>query len=138
MDKNLIGVIGCGNIGGAIISDLATAPYNLEVAMVCVDRIDHPRAFPEVAITNDINLILDNPDINIIIECTTSQEVEDLVVSSTEQSGKKLVHTNKNYWDENDVEYSDWVQKKKLGIETSEKLIQELLQFTNFSLTEES
>lgn len=138
MDKKLIGIIGCGNIGGAIISDLATAPYNLEVAMVCVDRIDHPRAFPEVAITDDINLVLDNPDINIIIECTTSKEVEDLAISSTEQSGKKLVHTNKNYWDENNVEYSDWVQKKKLGIETAESIVKEILEFTNFTLDEES
>lgn len=136
MNKKLIGVIGCGNIGGSIISDLATGPYNLQVAMVCVDRIDHPRAFPKVPITNDINELIDNPNIDIIVECTTSQEVEDLVVTRTELNGKKLIHTNKNYWDENGIEYSDWVQKKKLGIETSEKIIQELLDFTNFTLEE--
>lgn len=138
MSKTLVGIIGCGNIGGSIISDLATAPYNLEVVLVGVDRIDHPRTFPEVPLTNDLNLVLDNPDIDIIIECTTSQDVEDLVVASTNLSGKKLFHTNKNYWTENNVDHSDWVQKRKLGIETAEKIIRDILDYTGLFESEES
>jgi predicted homoserine dehydrogenase-like protein len=138
MDKIKVGLIGCGNVGGSIISDIATAPYNVEIAALFVKRPDLSRAFPKVPIVRDIDLVINNPEINIILECTSSPEIEQLVRERTEGTNNKVIYTNKNFWEENGIGPYDWDEKKAAGIVASGQIIQELLAFVSFGLEESS
>lgn len=136
MDKIKVGLIGCGNVGGSIISDIATAPYNVEIAAMFVKRPDLSRAFPKVPVVEDIDLVVNNPEINFILECTSSPEIEQLVRERTDGTNNKVIYTNKNFWEENGIGPYDWDQKKAAGIVASGEIIEELLTLINFRLDE--
>ena len=136
MDKIKIGLIGCGNVGGSIISDIATGPYSVEIAALFSKRPDLLRAFPKVPVVEDINFVIDNPEINIIVECTSSLEVEQLVRERTAGTNNKVIYTNKDFWQENGIGPYDWDLKKAAGIDGAGEIVKEIIAFVNYPVDE--
>jgi predicted dinucleotide-utilizing enzyme len=138
MDKIKIGLIGGGNVGGSIISDIQTSPYNITVQSVCLLRPEMPRQFPKVNIVADINSIINDPEINIIVECTQSPAVEQSVKELLENLPKKVFYINKAFYADNNIADTDWEKRKQAGTAVATEIISEILKHVSYNPADES
>lgn len=126
-----IGIIGAGNIGGSIISDLRSDEYPIEIVAVCIDRQNAPRTFPNVPTTHNIDDVIDNPDIDVIVECTNSLSVEEYVREKTQNSEKTVFYSNKNFYEENNIVEGDKEIMWQAGVDFSDITIDKIMSLYN-------
>lgn len=138
MDKIKIGLIGGGNVGGSIISDIQTSPYNIRVKSVSLLRPEMSRQFPKVDVITDIDGILNDPEINIIVECTQSLSIEQSVKELMADSPKKIIYVNKAFYADNNIADTDWEERKQAGTAIATEIISEILRHVDYVPDEES
>jgi homoserine dehydrogenase len=100
-----IGLLGCGNVGGALVTLLAQqgdaiearTGLRLEVAKVAVRNLSKVRsvALPEGCLTHDANEVVNDPSIDIVVEVIGGIEPARSLVVDALKAGKPVVTGNK-------------------------------------------
>jgi homoserine dehydrogenase len=100
-----IGLLGCGNVGGALVALLAQqcdaiearTGLRLEVAKVAVRNLSKVRsvALPDGCLTHDANEVVNDPSIDIIVEVIGGIEPARSLVIDALKAGKPVVTGNK-------------------------------------------
>jgi predicted dinucleotide-utilizing enzyme len=126
-----IALIGCGNVGGSIISEVMLTPLPIGIMGVCVSRPKAARNFPKVHIVNDVDDILSNPDVEIVIDCTQSPDLEELVKEKSKNSNKIFFYVNKNFYKEHGIDVNHWDEKKQAAIILATKIIDAITDYNS-------
>jgi homoserine dehydrogenase len=99
MSKHLnIGLFGFGCVGQGLYAALHQAGIeglSARILGICVKHREKERPLPREFFCYDKNLLLDNPDINVIVELIDDPEESWLIVQRSLQSGKAVVTANK-------------------------------------------
>ncbi|MBA3956634.1 MAG: homoserine dehydrogenase, partial [Acidimicrobiia bacterium] len=107
MDPSVVrlGLLGCGNVGAALVSVLAEqgeviearTGLRLEVARVAVRNLAkaRPVELPEGVMTHDADGVVHNPDIDLVIELVGGIEPARSLVLDALKAGKPVVTANK-------------------------------------------
>ena len=92
-----VGVLGCGNVGAALVGLLidegdaieARTGLRLEVARVAVRNMskDRPVALAEGVLTNDAAAIVDDPTIDVVVEISSQPTLGEASQPSTSAGG---------------------------------------------------
>jgi homoserine dehydrogenase len=100
-----IGLLGCGNVGGALVTLLAQqgdaiearTGLRLEVAKVAVRNLAKVRsvALPDGCLTHDANEVVNDPTIDIVVEVIGGIEPARSLVIDALKAGKPVVTGNK-------------------------------------------
>ena len=100
-----VGVLGCGNVGGALVSILATdadmiaarTAIRLEVARVAVRSTARERQVPVPAdlLTNDASQVVTDPSIDVIVEVIGGIEPARTLILDALKAGKPVITANK-------------------------------------------
>jgi homoserine dehydrogenase len=100
-----VGVLGCGNVGAALIGLLAEQAdaieartgLRLEVTRVAVRNIAKARsvALPEGSLTHDAEEVVNDPDVDIVVEVIGGIEPARSLVLDALKAGKPVVTGNK-------------------------------------------
>jgi homoserine dehydrogenase len=100
-----IGLLGCGNVGGALVTLLAQqgdaiearTGLRLEVAKVAVRNLSKVRsvALPDACLTHDANEVVNDPTIDIVVEVIGGIEPARSLVIDALKAGKPVVTGNK-------------------------------------------
>lgn len=96
-DKKLvIGLFGFGVVGEGLYRVLAQTPsLNATIKRVCIKNPDKKRSAPAALFTTDKNLLLEDPEINVIVEVINESEPAFEIVSRALRSGKEVVSASK-------------------------------------------
>ncbi len=100
-----VGVLGCGNVGGALVQLLATEAdaitsstgLSLRVEGVAVRSLDKPRP-PELSadrLTQDAAALVNDPDIDVVVELIGGIEPAGSLIIEALKAGKPVVTANK-------------------------------------------
>ncbi len=100
-----VGVLGCGNVGGALVQLLSTEAdaitsstgVHLEVGGVAVRSLDKPRP-PELSgdrLTTDAAALVNDPDIDVVVELIGGIEPAGALIVEALKAGKPVVTANK-------------------------------------------
>jgi homoserine dehydrogenase len=100
-----VGVLGCGNVGGALVQLLATEAdaitsstgVRLQVERVAVRSLDKPRP-PELSadrLTLDAAALVNDPDIDVVVELIGGIEPAGSLIIEALKAGKPVVTANK-------------------------------------------
>ena len=100
-----VGVLGCGNVGGALVQLLSTEAnaitsstgVHLEVGGVAVRSLDKPRP-PELSVhrlTTDAAALVNDPDIDVVVELIGGVEPAGSLIVEALKAGKPVVTANK-------------------------------------------
>ncbi len=106
MDERVrIGLLGCGNVGGALVRLVhdhaevieARAAVPLEIAMVAVRDLGKDRGLPLPArcFTDDPAAVVSDPDIDIVVEVIGGVEPARALIVEALMAGKPVVTANK-------------------------------------------
>jgi homoserine dehydrogenase len=100
-----VGVLGCGNVGGALVQLLATEAeaitsstgVRLEVGRVAVRSLDKPRPAELSAdrLTTDAAALVNDPDIDVVVELIGGIEPAGSLIIEALKAGKPVVTANK-------------------------------------------
>jgi homoserine dehydrogenase len=100
-----VGVLGCGNVGSALVRLLAAnedviarrVGVRLHVARIAVRDLTKPRDLPEVAaaFTDDADAVVADPDIDVVVEIIGGVEPARSLVLGALKSGKPVITANK-------------------------------------------
>jgi homoserine dehydrogenase len=100
-----VGVLGCGNVGGALVQLLADdgkaiaerTGLSLEVARVAVRSTSRERSvnIPEGCLTTDAESVVTDPDIDVIVEVIGGIEPARSLILDALKAGKPVVTANK-------------------------------------------
>jgi homoserine dehydrogenase len=100
-----IGLLGCGNVGGALVELLAergetieaSAGVDLDVAKIAVRSTTKQRATPidPALLTTDAEAVVDDPSIDIIVEMIGGIEPARSLIQRALEAGKSVVTANK-------------------------------------------
>jgi homoserine dehydrogenase len=100
-----VGVLGCGNVGGALVQLLendadaieARTGLRLEVARVAVRNTAKERgvAIPDGVLTHDAEAVANDPEIDVIVEVIGGVEPARSLILDALKSGKPVVTANK-------------------------------------------
>ncbi|HSH61034.1 MAG TPA: homoserine dehydrogenase, partial [Acidimicrobiales bacterium] len=100
-----VGVLGYGNVGGALVRLLATdgssidarTGVRLEVARVAVRDVTENRrsALPDGCLTGDAEAVVSDPDVDVVVEVMGGVEPARGLVLTALKSGKPVVTANK-------------------------------------------
>ncbi len=103
-----VGILGCGNVGAALVAllwdksrDIADrAGLNIEIVGVAVANLYKPRPlvpedFPQSLYTYEPDELVENPGIDVIVELMGGLEPAGELVSRAIESGKSVVTANK-------------------------------------------
>jgi homoserine dehydrogenase len=100
-----VGVLGCGNVGGALVQLLADdgkaiaerTGLSLEVARVAVRSTSRERTvnIPDGCLTTDAEAVVNDPDIDVIVEVIGGIEPARSLILDALKSGKPVVTANK-------------------------------------------
>ena len=104
-DPVRVGVLGCGNVGGALVQllleqkDLLTARTGLELELthVAVRSIAKERSVhvPESILTNDAEAVVTATDVDVVVEVIGGIEPARTLVTNALKAGKPVVTGNK-------------------------------------------
>jgi len=96
-DKKLtIGLFGFGVVGEGIYRVLKQTPtLQAEIKRICIKHPDKKRNAPAELFTTDADLVLNDPEINVIVELIDDAEAAWHIVSNSLSSGKQVVSANK-------------------------------------------
>ncbi len=106
MDRPVrVGILGCGNVGAALIALLrgrqaeirARTGLTLEVARVAVRSVarERPVAFDPGVVTHDAAAVVDDPSIDVVAELIGGIEPARELITAALKSGKPVVTANK-------------------------------------------
>ncbi|MCU1374153.1 MAG: hom [Actinomycetia bacterium] len=100
-----VGILGCGNVGAALVNLLATqgdaiearTGLRLEVARVAVRNLAKSRdvVLPEGTLTHDANEVVNDPTIDVIVEVIGGIEPARSLVLDALKAGKPVITGNK-------------------------------------------
>ncbi|MDQ3679662.1 MAG: homoserine dehydrogenase [Actinomycetota bacterium] len=100
-----VGVLGCGNVGAALVRLLAEDGHTiaartgviLEVARVAVRDVTRPRAagLPDGCLSDDAEAVVTDPAIDVVVEVIGGVEPARQLVLAALKSGKPVVTANK-------------------------------------------
>ncbi len=94
--KLTIGLFGFGVVGEGIYQVLQKTPtLNAAVKKVCIKNDWKKRDAPTELFTTDANLVLNDPDINVIVELIDDADTAFHIVSTALKNGKSVVSANK-------------------------------------------
>lgn len=119
-----VGFLGGGNVGGALISRLVKQEVGFEVVAVGLKRLNVPRMFPSDALTDDLQSIIDNPDIDAIVCALPPSQELDEVIANAENSGKIFVTIDRHFYDE--TPEATYAERRENGIAAAEALLTQL------------
>jgi homoserine dehydrogenase len=96
-DKQLvIGLFGFGVVGEGLYRVLAQTPsLNASIKRICIKNPEKKRNAPASLFTTDKNLLLDDPEINVIVEVINESEAAFEIVARALRSGKEVVSASK-------------------------------------------
>ena len=99
MEKNqklVIGLFGFGVVGEGLYRVLLQTPaLNATIKKVCILNPEKKRNAPGELFTTDRNVILADPEINVVVEVIDDAEAAFLIVSTALRSGKHAVSASK-------------------------------------------
>ncbi len=100
-----LGVLGCGNVGAALVKLVAAQAagieartgVRLEVAKVAVRNLSAPREvdLPEGVLTRDAHAMVADPDIDVVVEVIGGIEPARELIATALRNGKPVVTANK-------------------------------------------
>ncbi len=100
-----IGLLGCGNVGGALVRLLTADPDALahstglrfEVARVAVRNLARERSveLPDGCLTHDADAVVSDPDVDVVVELIGGIEPARRLVLAALKQGKPVVTANK-------------------------------------------
>jgi homoserine dehydrogenase len=100
-----LGVLGCGNVGAALVklvaeqaaSIEARTGVRLEVAKVAVRNLSAPREveLPEGVLTRDSMAVVNDPTIDLVVECIGGIEPARELITTALRNGKPVITANK-------------------------------------------
>ncbi|MCI3949357.1 MAG: hom, partial [Acidimicrobiales bacterium] len=100
-----VGLLGCGNVGAALVSQIQTGVdaieartgLRLEVARVAVRNLyrERPVDLPEGVLTHDAAAVVADPDIDVVVEAIGGIEPARTLVLDALKAGKPVVTANK-------------------------------------------
>lgn len=104
MKKAIIGFLGCGNIGGGVyrlLQDMAAElehrhGLHIQVKRMLVKDSSKPReGIPAALLTENASQVLQDPDIQLIVECMGGEEPATDYMAKALKAGKQVVSANK-------------------------------------------
>ena len=91
-----IGLFGFGVVGEGLYKILQQTPsLKATIKRVCVKHPDRARNAPAELFTTDRDLLLNDPDINVIVEVINESEAAWQIVSTALRNGKDVVSASK-------------------------------------------
>ena len=94
--KLIIGLFGFGVVGEGIYRVLKQTPtLQAEIKRICIKHPDKKRNAPSELFTTDADLLLNDPEINVVVELIDDAEAAWHIVSTSLGSGKLVVSANK-------------------------------------------
>ena len=94
--KLIIGLFGFGVVGEGIYRVLKQTPtLQAEIKRICIKHPDKKRNAPAELFTTDADLLLNDPEINVVVELIDDAEAAWHIVSTSLGSGKLVVSANK-------------------------------------------
>jgi homoserine dehydrogenase len=94
--KLIIGLFGFGVVGEGIYRVLKQTPtLQAEIKRICIKQADKKRNAPMELFTTDADLLLNDPEINVIVELIDDAEAAWHIVSTSLGCGKSVVSANK-------------------------------------------
>jgi len=96
-DKKLVlGLFGFGVVGEGLYSVLGKTPsLHASVKKVCIKNISKKRNAPAELFTDDANVLLNDPEINIIVEMIDDADAAYHIVTTAIKNGKSVVSASK-------------------------------------------
>lgn len=95
-NKLVIGLFGFGVVGEGIYQVLNDHPsLNATIKKICIKDLAKLRHAPMSLFTNSPNVLLDDPEINLIVELIDDAEAAYTIVSTAMRRGKAVVSANK-------------------------------------------
>lgn len=97
-----IGLFGFGCVGHGLYEVLQKTPgLNAEIKYICVKQKNKQRELPESHFIYDKDIILNDPEINLVLELIDDAEAAFEIVASALMAGKPVVSANKKMIAEN-------------------------------------
>jgi homoserine dehydrogenase len=94
--KLVLGIFGFGVVGEGLYKVLNQTPsLNATIKKVCIKNIGKKRNAPAELFTDDKNILLSDPEINIIVELIDDADAAYLIVRTAFEEGKSVVSANK-------------------------------------------
>ena len=94
--KLTIGLFGFGVVGEGLYRILQQTPsLNANIKKICIKNPDKKRNAPEELFTTDRNVLLQDPEINVIVEVINESEAAFEIVSIALRNGKEVVSSSK-------------------------------------------
>jgi len=94
--KLIIGLFGFGVVGEGIYRVLKQTPtLQAEIKRICIKHPDKQRNAPAGLFTTEADLLLNDPEINVVVELIDDAEAAWHIVSKSLGSGKAVVSANK-------------------------------------------
>ena len=94
--KLIIGLFGFGVVGEGIYRVLKQTPtLQAEIKRICIKHPDKKRNAPAELFTTDADLLLNDPEINVVVELIDDADAAWHIVSTSLGSGKLVVSANK-------------------------------------------
>lgn len=94
--KLIIGLFGFGVVGEGIYRVLKQTPtLQAEIKRICIKHPDKKRNAPSELFTADANLLLNDPEINVVVELIDDADAAWHIVSTSLARGKAVVSANK-------------------------------------------
>src|ERR671916_2998300 len=100
-----VGLLGCGNVGAALVAQLqdgadaieARTGLRLEIARVAVRNLyrERPVHLPEGCLTHDAASVVADPDVDVVVEAIGGIEPARTLVLDALKAGKPVVTANK-------------------------------------------
>ena len=91
-----IGLFGFGVVGEGLYKVLQQTPsLKASIKKVCIKNPDKKRNAPDELFTTDKNLLLNDPEINVIVEVINESEPAFEIVSTALKNGKEVVSASK-------------------------------------------
>ena len=92
----VIGLFGFGVVGEGVYNVLAQTPsLKASVKKICVRNGEKPRSTSADLFTTDSSVLLDDPEINLIVELIDDAEQAYTIVKGALEKGKSVVSANK-------------------------------------------
>ena len=94
--KLVLGIFGFGVVGEGLYKVLQqTSSLNAAIKKVCIKNISKPRSAPSELFTDDRNILLNDPEINVIVELIDDADAAYHIVKTAFANGKSIVSANK-------------------------------------------
>ncbi len=94
--KLIIGLFGFGVVGEGIYRVLKQTPtLQAEIKRICIKHPDKKRNAPSELFTTNADLLLNDPEINVVVELIDDADAAWHIVSTSLASGKAVVSANK-------------------------------------------